>query len=80
MEIKGQVEDIVFSNETNGYTVCNLAVEEQLITAVGYLPFVSVGDIIVAEGIFVNHAVYGEQFKINTFEKVMPSSLAEVET
>lgn len=79
MEIKGQVEDIVFSNETNGYTVCNLAVEEQLVTAVGYLPFVSVGDIIVATGSFVNHAVYGEQFKINTFEKVMPSSLAEVE-
>jgi len=79
LEIKGQIEDIVFSNETNGYTVCNLAVEEQLITAVGYLPFVSVGDIIVANGNFVNHAVYGEQFKINEFEKVMPSSIAEVE-
>ena len=79
MEIKGQVEDIVFSNESNGYTVCNLEVENQLVTAVGYLPFVSVGDIIVASGNFVNHAVYGEQFKINNFEKVMPSSLAEVE-
>ena len=79
MEIKGQVEDIVFSNESNGYTVCNLDVEDQLITAVGYLPFVNVGDIIMATGTIVNHAVYGEQFKITSFEKVMPSSIAEVE-
>ena len=79
MELKGQVEDIVFSNESNGYTVCNLEVENQLVTAVGYLPFVNVGDIIMATGNFVNHAVYGEQFKITNFEKVMPSSIAEVE-
>lgn len=79
MEIKGQVEDIVFSNEENGYTVCNIEVDKKLLTAVGYLPFVSVGDVIVANGKIVNHAVYGEQFKIDNFEKVMPSSIAEVE-
>ncbi len=79
MELKGQIEDIVYSNETNGYTVCNMSVEDELITAVGYLPFVSVGDIILANGSFVNHAVYGEQFKIQNFEKVMPSSLVEIE-
>jgi len=79
LEIKGQVEDIVFNNENNGYTVCNLDVEGQLMTAVGYLPFVSVGDIILANGNFVKHAVYGEQFKINEFEKIMPSSTAEIE-
>ena len=79
LQIKGQIEDIVFNNETNGYTVCSLAVDEELITAVGILPFVSTGDIIVANGNFMNHPVYGEQFKINNFEKVMPSSTAEIE-
>ena len=79
MEIKGQIESIVYHNEENGYTVCNLDVENELVTTVGYMPFISIGDIIKAEGNLVNHAVYGEQFKLSTFEKVMPSTITEVE-
>ena len=79
MEIKGQVESIVYYNEENGYTVCNLEVNNELITTVGTMPFISVGDIIKAEGSLVNHAVYGEQFKVNSFEKIMPSTVLEVE-
>ena len=79
MEIKGQIDSIVYYNEENGYTVCNLDVEDQLVTAVGTMPFINVGDIVKAEGTMVKHAVYGEQFKINTFEKVMPSTVVEVE-
>ncbi len=79
MEIKGQIEDIIFVNESNSYTVCVLLVDKEAITAVGYLPFISVGDIIVAQGNFITHATYGEQFKINTFEKAMPNSIAEIE-
>ena len=60
MELKGQIESIVFYNEENGYAVCNLDVNNELITAVGTMPFISVGDIIKAEGTLVNHAVYGE--------------------
>ena len=31
MEIKGQIEEIVFSNEMNSYTVCNMVVENNII-------------------------------------------------
>lgn len=79
MEIKGQLEDIIYSNEVNSYTVCNLCCNNKLITAVGYLPFVGVGDVIVANGKFVTHNTYGEQFKIDTFEKILPNSLNEIE-
>ena len=79
MEIKGQVDSIVYYNEENGYTVCNLDVNSELITAVGTMPFISVGDIIKADGSLVNHALYGEQFKVNSFEKIMPSTVVEVE-
>lgn len=79
MEIKGQLEDIIYTNEVNSYTVCNLSCDNKLITAVGYLPFVTVGDVIVANGKFVTHNTYGEQFKIDTFEKVLPNSLGEIE-
>lgn len=79
MEIKGQIEDIIYSNETNSYTVCTIILEKEIITAVGYLPFINIGDIIVAQGNFVKHATYGEQFKIDTFEKTMPNTVQEIE-
>ena len=79
MEIKGQVESIVYYNEENGYTVCNLDVNNELITAVGNMPFISVGDILQIDGTIINHAIYGEQIKVNSFEKIMPSTTVEVE-
>ncbi len=44
MELKGQVEEIIYQNELNSYTIAELATESDLITIVGYLPFVNVGD------------------------------------
>lgn len=79
MELKGQIEEIIFSNELNSYTVCSMSIGNNEITATGYLPFVNVGDLIVAEGDFVNHNIYGKQFKINTFEKTMPNTTIEIE-
>lgn len=79
LKIKGQIENIIYSNESNGYTVCEMISENQLVTAVGYLPFLNVGDVIIATGDMIQHNVYGEQLKVNSFEKVMPSSLEEIE-
>lgn len=45
----------------------------------GYLPFVSEGDNLRIIGKFVEHKEYGEQFKIDTFEKIMPKTLDSLE-
>ena len=45
----------------------------------GYLPFVNIGDTIKAYGKFVNHIEYGEQFKIETFEKILPETVDALE-
>ena len=80
MEIKGQIEEIVYTNEENSYTVCTLSLEDDtMLTAVGYLPFISVGDVVVLYGKMVNHNMYGEQFKIDTFEKIMPEGIKQIE-
>ena len=79
MEIRGQIEDIIFNNESNSYTVCTMILEKEIITAVGYLPFINIGDIITARGNFVKHNTYGEQFKIDSFEKIMPNTVEEIE-
>ena len=80
MKITGQVEDIIYKNENNGYTIATfLTEEEELITVVGYLPFIQCGDSLKLMGNMVNHIEYGEQFKIDTFEKIMPQSEAALE-
>ena len=79
MEITGQIEEIIYQNESNGYTVCTVDIEEKIITAVGYLPFITIGDTLKLIGKYVNHQEYGEQFKIDTFEKTMPTSNKSLE-
>ena len=79
MEIEGEIEDIIYQNEQNSYVVANFAIEDELITIVGYLPFVNVGDTLRLYGKYVEHKDYGNQFKVDTFEKLMPKTLASLE-
>ena len=79
MEIKGEVTDIIYQNEVNSYTIAVFDTEEEETTIVGYLPFVKSGDTLKVEGRFVEHKEYGRQFKVETFEKLMPETLGALE-
>ena len=75
MELVGEVEDIIYYNETNSYMIADFYTEEEQMTIVGYLPFITVGDNLKLIGNFVEHKKYGRQFKVETFEKMMPQTL-----
>ena len=84
--VTGYVEHITYRNEENGYTVLILldpALEKKgldsVFTAVGSLPDVGEGELLQLEGNWVTHAVYGEQFKIASFEIRRPDSIAAME-
>lgn len=79
MEIKGEVTDIIYQNEVNSYTIAVFETNEEETTIVGYLPFVKSGDTLKVEGKFVEHKDYGRQFKVETFEKLMPETLGALE-
>lgn len=79
MELKGEIVDVIYKNEINSYTIANLETETEVFTVVGYLPFINVGDNLKLEGKFVTHQEYGRQFKIDTFEKIMPETLDALE-
>ena len=79
MEIKGQISEIIYQNEVNSYTIAEFETEEELTVIVGYLPFINKGDSLKLVGNFVNHPDYGRQFKIQTFEKIMPETLEALE-
>lgn len=74
-ELEGQVESIVYRNEENGYTVIELAGETEMITAVGIMPLISVGEHVKLYGTYKNHPSYGQQFSATACERSLPENL-----
>ena len=79
-ELEGILNEVRSQNELNGYTVGTFETDDVQITVVGYLPFINKGDTLRIIGKYVEHKDYGEQFKIETFEKIMPQTLGALES
>src|SRR5690606_30047991 len=81
VEITGIIENIVFRNESNGFTVLDIHEEESgdLITAVGVLPFANEGERVRIGGEWTVHPDYGEQLKIERFNTETPSTEDAIE-
>ena len=80
MQVEGQIVDIIYKNEINSYTVATFeTVEGEELTIVGYLTFVNEGDNLKVTGNMVTHPDYGEQLKVEIFEKTMPKTKEALE-
>ncbi len=77
--VKGFIEHIIFRNAENGYTVLNLVDGEDEITCVGIFQTADQGETIEAQGEYITHTVYGEQFKIERYKIVPPDDAAGIE-
>ncbi len=69
--IEGVVEDIIFRNEENGYTVCML---DDQTTIVGILPFINPGEAARFHGTWKEHEDYGLQFQSRQYELMAPKN------
>lgn len=78
LQLEGAVENIVYRNEQNGYTVLEIADGEDLITAVGIMPQASVGDTVNLTGFFITHKTYGKQFSVSVCEICRPTESADI--
>lgn len=76
LEMTGSVEQVIFQNEKNGYSIIEMNSEGELVTAVGTMPFISVGEELRLMGNWVNNPNYGTQFKVEAFERSRPSTAA----
>ncbi|MBQ8615449.1 MAG: ATP-dependent RecD-like DNA helicase, partial [Clostridia bacterium] len=79
MKIVANVENTVFRNTENGYSVLSLSYNRKKITAVGIVPEVFEGQTLELEGEFIVNKKFGEQFKIHEFTVVEPSTLPAIE-
>lgn len=77
--LEGAVAYITYQNEQNGYAVCDLDIGKEEITIVGILPGIAVGETIRAQGHWENHSTYGPQFKVEYYEKELPTTAAAME-
>lgn len=74
----GEIEHVTYQNRLNGYTVATLITDDGPVTVVGTLLSVSPGDSIEVEGEMTVHPTYGDQFKVQTFNRVAPKGKAAI--
>ncbi len=76
--INGVVEGIVYRNAENGYSVLDISHDGKLITAVGALSCVDVGEELSMRGEWVVHPTFGRQFKVSACERKIPKSAGDM--
>lgn len=79
MKIVGNVENTVFRNAENGYSVINLSYDKKRLTVVGNLPEVYEGQTLELEGCFIVNKKFGEQFQVTEGKVVEPTTLPAIE-
>ena len=78
VELSGSVEDVIYKNADNGYTVINLGCDEGLIAVVGNLGDVNEGKRLSLRGGWITSPKYGRQFKAAMCERSMPETESEI--
>ncbi len=78
LELRGSVEDVIFRNNQNGYSVLTLYCDGIAATAVGIMTDVNVGDELKLIGVWKTHPGYGEQFAFQYYEHEMPSTASSI--
>jgi len=79
--LEGSVENIVFHNEDNHYTVARFRpndsgrlFRDDLMTIVGMLPGIHVGELLSVEGEWEKDPKYGRQLHVTSFVQRLPAS------
>ena len=75
-KVSGVVENVVYKNESNDYTVFEIVDgDNRLVTAVGVIPMVNEGETVVLEGQWTYHKEFGKQFSFVAYEKSLPKEI-----
>ncbi len=76
--LEGEIYEIIYQNEENGYTVCEVEINNSLVTACGNMPFIAPGEQVILEGRWVTHPDYGEQFSVTSIERALPKKVSAI--
>mgnify|MGYP004667209155 FL=1 len=76
--LSGIVENVVFRNAGNGFTVLEINKDGEIISAVGVLSDIAAGEDVILHGKWTSHNVFGRQFKIEACERTLPDTAAKL--
>src|SRR5512143_184536 len=78
--LDGAIEEIVFYNPENGYTVAKFRTEDgETLTIVGAFPPLSPGEVLRIRGGWEINPRFGKQFKVEHFTMTLPASAVGIE-
>ena len=80
-KFEGAVDGIVYRNSVNGWTVASIRLDgsKGSIAAVGVMPLLSVGQHAIFDGDLTEHATYGRQIRVSSYEATRPQTRSGVE-
>lgn len=79
-QFEGVIDDIVYRNDANGYTVLALKPDKgRAFTVVGMFPMINAGERLFVEGKWTEHRDYGKQLKMSRFEMLEPTTKSGIE-
>lgn len=78
LELSGEIEDIIYRNDANGYTVMELLSGDETITAVGVVASINIGEEVKLIGNYKKHHTYGEQFAFEFCERIIPTTVSAI--
>ncbi len=78
VQITGVVEEVTFQNDSNGFTVLDISVDNDYLTAVGVMPGVNAGETVTLTGTYTTHPSFGRQFKVSAFSRCMPETSEQI--
>ena len=78
IKLKGNVTDITYRNDSNGYTVFSIDTGDEEITVVGTAPDLKLGDKVELVGDYVYHSLYGRQFKADFCNALLPETVEDL--
>lgn len=86
--VQGLVTEVIYANDDNGYRIVEVELDapsegqlglKEKITVVGTMPDLQPGETISAEGAWKVHSVYGDQFEVRSFERILPQTAQQIE-
>ncbi len=78
-QLEAIIEETIFRNEENGYSVVAARVGKEEVTVVGTLPALAAGEQVLLQGAWVEHPQYGKQWKATGCEIKKPTTLLGIE-
>lgn len=76
--ITGIIENVVFHNTANLFTVLEVNINGEIVTAVGTVSEPAPGEEMTLTGEWGSHDVFGRQFKISAYERSLPDTTAKL--